>query len=143
MRVALLILLSVLLPASSATALELTPSQETFAPDEDIEIVAYNDTLTNLMFGSSAPYVARNLDTGDVVHFIGLAIVLDLPPGERMTFGILGGELWPGPWSIDFRYWEGDYELRGQSVEISVVPSEGTSADELPVSAVKTRYMRD
>jgi hypothetical protein len=87
--------------------------------------------------------VARNLETGDVVDFIGLAIVLDLPPGERMTFGILGGELWPGPWSIDFRYWEGDYERCEQSVEVMVVPSPGTSADELPVSAVKARYARD
>jgi hypothetical protein len=143
MRVAILVLLSVLLPASSSLALELTPSQESFAPDEDIEILARNDTPTTVIFGSSAPYVARNLGTGDVVDFVGLAIVFDLPPGEEMTFGILGGALWPGAWSIDFRYWEGDYVRCEQSVVIHVATSQGTSAHELPVSAVKTRYLKN
>jgi hypothetical protein len=63
----------------TAVALELTPAKEIFGFDEDVVVAAYNDTQGKITFGSSAPFVARNLNTGFVLPLVGLTIVIASP----------------------------------------------------------------
>ena len=72
---ATLLLLFAALPAS---ALELHTDKDVYAPGEDIQISAFNDSSRLVSFGSSAPYYARNVDTGQIVHFVGLAVMIYL-----------------------------------------------------------------
>jgi hypothetical protein len=130
-----------LFAALPASALELHTDKDVYAPGEDIQISAFNDSSRLVSFGSSAPYYARNVDTGQIVHFVGLAVMIYLEPGERTSFGILGGHLGAGTWSLEFRYWEDEVEHCCQSVAFKVNGS-GTPVDQVPVSRLKARYPR-
>lgn len=140
LRRSILALVSVLALALPASALELTMSQDTFEPQEDIEVLAYNETTKLVSFPSSAPYVARNLETGEVVGFIGLTVIIPLAPGERTSFMIMGGQLAPGRWALDVQYWE-DGELSCcDSVEFTISATGGTPTDTSSVGQLKDQY---
>jgi hypothetical protein len=126
----------------TAVALELTPAKEIFGFDEDVVVAAYNDTQGNITFGSSAPFVARNLNTGFVLPLVGLTIVIDLMPGESMEFGFMGGFAEPGPYELEFHYWEGNFERASQSVFLDIANEFTAETAEPSVSQVKSAYSR-
>jgi hypothetical protein len=125
-----------------AAALELTPTKAVFGFDEDVVVTASNDTQGKITFGSSAPFVARNLVTGFVLPLVGLAIVIDLMPGESMEFGFMGGFAEPGPYELEFHYWEGDFERASQSVFLEIANEFTAENGEPSVSQVKSAYSR-
>ena len=89
---ATLLLLFAALPAS---ALELHTDKDVYAPGEDIQISAFNDSSRLVSFGSSAPYYARNVDTGlsrgDVTGAAGGYQINLLPPGTYDVRADLAG----------------------------------------------------
>lgn len=136
----ILALVSVLALALPASALELTMAQYTVGPQDDIEVLAFNETTKLLSFPSSAPYLARNLDTGEEVGFVGLAVMIPLEPGERTSFMIIGGQLVPGRWELEFQYWEDGQLSCCDSVEFTILATGGAPTGATSVGQLKDHY---
>jgi hypothetical protein len=137
-------LLAIMCAASSAIALQVIPSKDTYATNETIEIVVFNDSPDFVSFFQPGGIWAVNLETGFVHGFISLAIVYDLLPympvelrlGAAIPMGV-------GEYELVLEYWVNfDSSNRMQeSVFLSIeeaVDNEATSAGRL-----KARYSRE
>ena len=71
----------VVFAANTAHALQMIPTKNTYATNESIRVLIYNDSNDWVSFTQPGSIWAVNLDTGFVHGFISLAIVYDLWPG--------------------------------------------------------------
>jgi len=126
--------------AIPASALVLTLAQDTFGPQEDIEVLAHNESNLLVSFPSSAPFIARNLETDEIITFIGLAVIIPLQPGAQKSFVIHGGVLHPGRWELEFRYWENEERMRSSSIVFTIRESDSSPTPHGSMGRLKDRY---
>ena len=128
--------------ATSAAALQVILTKDTYGPTELIEILVYNDTNDYITITQPGSIWAINLETGEIYSFISLAIVYPFPYiGWSHTIPLRKAfEMPVGDYEIVVRYVI-DYDNANpayESVFISLAVPVGRQRES--VGQLKTKY---
>lgn len=138
--IALVALLALAGPAAAA-GVSVTLAQDRFAADEPVEFWVSNETPDLIQFGSSAPYTVKNTETGQVIPFVGLAVMIPLEPGATQTFTIRPGDLAPAPYELVVTWFDKNWNHVSASATFTVDRvDDQTPAGASTVGRTKGRY---
>ena len=97
--------LLILILATPAMAVVLTPAQPAYEVGDMLTFTVLNDGAVTIHFPVVAPLKLSNLDTGDGFTFVGVPLIADLNPGASTEFSVSSALLTPGTYNVILEYY--------------------------------------
>ena len=97
--------LLILILATPAMAVVLTPAQPAYEVGDMLTFTVLNDGAVTIHFPTIDPLRMSNLDTGEGFTFVGVPVISDLNPGASTEFSISSAVLTPGTYNAILEYY--------------------------------------
>ena len=97
--------LLILVLATPALAVVLTPAQPAYEVGDMLTFTVLNDGAVTIHFPIIDPLRMSNIDTGDGFSYVGVPVISDLNPGASTEFSISSTVLTPGTYNAILEYY--------------------------------------